>query len=154
MRTASVPLARVQSAGSGTTVIATSRRLAFFRHPVVIGAEQWHRFVDKQQHALFREMVVEHLLRSAQAVIAVSLVALLAGCAAEGKAGGDPGARPLPTGMTCQSVRSELNALDARGVPSKVEAVSAGRKVSDKDRADASRYNQLLNYYLGGRCHV
>jgi hypothetical protein len=32
--------------------------------------------------------------------------------------------------------------------------VSTGRKVSDKDRADAARYNDLLNYYLGGRCHV
>lgn len=98
-------------------------------------------------------MIVE-ILRFVQAGIAIGLVALLGGCAAEGKAGGDPGARPLPAGMTCQSVRQELNALDSRGVPAKVEAVSSGRKVSDKDRADADRYNTLLNHYLGGRCHV
>ena len=93
------------------------------------------------------------MLRLVQAGVAIGLLALLGGCAAEGKPG-DPGARPLPPGMTCQTVRQELNALDSRGVPSKVEAVSAGRKVSEKDRADAARYNTLLNYYLGGRCHV
>lgn len=79
---------------------------------------------------------------------------LMAGCAAQGAPGGDPGARPLPQGYTCQSVRAELNKLDARGVQSKVEAVNAGRKVSPQDKADADRYNQLLNFYLGGRCHV
>lgn len=97
-------------------------------------------------------MIVE-MRRAILASVAIGLIALLGGCAAEGKAG-DPGARPLPPGMTCQSVRQELNTLDSRGVPAKVEAVSSGRKVSDKDRADADRYNTLLNYYLGGRCHV
>ena len=94
------------------------------------------------------------MLQSLRAGVAIGLIALLGGCAAEGKAGGDPGARPLPPGMTCQSVRQELNGLDAKGAPAKVEAVSAGRKVSEGDKAIASRYNQLLNYYLGGRCHV
>lgn len=94
------------------------------------------------------------MLQSLRAGVAIGLIALLGGCAAEGKAGGDPGARPLPPGMTCQSVRQELNGLDAKGVPAKVEAVSAGRKVSEADKAAAARYNQLLNYYLGGRCHV
>lgn len=93
------------------------------------------------------------MLRVIYAGAAIGLIALLGGCAAEGKAG-DPGAQPLPPGMTCQTVRQELNALDSRGVPAKVEAVSQGRKVSDKDKSDAARYNQLLNYYLGGRCHV
>lgn len=93
-------------------------------------------------------------LRAVRAVAALVLIASLAGCAAEGKPGGDPGARPLPAGSTCQSLRQELNAMDARGVPSKVEAVSAGKKLPDKDKAEADRYNQVLNYYLGGRCHV
>ena len=78
----------------------------------------------------------------------------LAGCAAQGAPGGDPGARPLPPGQSCQSIRADLNKLDSRGVPAKVEAASAGRKVSAQDKADVDRYNQLLNYYLGGRCHV
>ena len=94
------------------------------------------------------------MLQALRAGVAIGLIAVLAGCAAEGKAGGDPGARPLPPGMTCQSVRQELNVLDAKGVPSKVEAITSGRKVSDSDRAVAGRYNELLNYYLGGRCHV
>ena len=92
--------------------------------------------------------------RCVGAAITLSTVALLAGCAAQSAPGGDPGARPLPSGQSCQTIRGELNKLDARGVPAKVEAVSAGRKVSDKDRADVNRYNELLNWYLGGRCHV
>lgn len=84
----------------------------------------------------------------------LALAAGLAGCAAQGAPGGDPGARPLPAGQSCQSIRGELNKLDSRGVPAKVEAVSAGRKVSAQDKADVERYNQLLNWYLGGRCHV
>lgn len=79
---------------------------------------------------------------------------LLAGCAAQSAPNGDPGARPLPPGYTCQSVRAELNKMDSQGAPAKVEAVSQGRKVSPADKATADRYNQLLNYYLGGRCHV
>lgn len=99
-------------------------------------------------------MNLKFLLRPTWFGIALGCVAFLAGCAAEGKSGGDPGARPLPPGASCQSLKAELAAIDSRGVPAKVEAVSTGKKVSDKDKADASRYNQLLNYYLGGRCHV
>jgi hypothetical protein len=99
-------------------------------------------------------MIVDDILRSLRAVTVLGLIAVVGGCAAEGAAGGDPGARPMPPGMTCDSVRQELRTLDNRGVPAKVEAVNAGRKVSPADRAAADRYNDLLNYYLGGRCHV
>lgn len=99
-------------------------------------------------------MVVERSLRSIGAIATVGLAAWLGGCAAEGKAGGDPGARPLPPGMSCDSVRQELNTLDKRGAASKVEAANSGRKLSDGDRAIADRYNTMLSYYLGGRCHV
>jgi len=99
-------------------------------------------------------MIVDNMLRSLRVAVAVGAIAVLGGCAAEGAAGGDPGARPLPPGMTCDSVRKELSALDSRGVHAKVEAVNAGRKVSESDRAIAQRYNTLLSYYLGGRCHV
>lgn len=92
--------------------------------------------------------------RGVRGLVSLAVAALLAGCAAQGAPGGDPGARPLPQGQTCQTIRGELNKLDSRGVPAKVEAVSAGRKVSAQDKADVDRYNQLLNYYLGGRCHV
>ncbi len=86
--------------------------------------------------------------------LVLATTGLLAGCAAQGAPGGDPGARPLPPGYTCQSLRAELNKMDSQGAPAKVEAVTQGRKVSPADKAVADRYNQLLNYYLGGRCHV
>ncbi len=54
-----------------------------------------------------------------QRLVSLALVGLLAGCAASAGPGGDPGARPLPPGYTCQSVRAELNKLDSQGVPSK-----------------------------------
>mgnify|MGYP006877928275 CR=1 FL=1 len=85
-------------------------------------------------------------------VIAASMVLALGGCA--GGTGGDPGAKPLPMGETCQSLRAQLDRLLSRGVQSKVEALSAGRKLSPKDKADAEAYNRLLNQYLGARCHV
>ena len=89
------------------------------------------------------------------ACLAVAAVAL-AGCegGAAGGGGGDPGARMLPAGQTCQSIRGELNKLDSRGVPARVEAASSGRKLAPAQQAEVDRYNQLLNAYLGARCHV
>jgi hypothetical protein len=85
---------------------------------------------------------------------ALALAVLAAGCAADNEPGGDPGARPMPAGYTCQSVRSELDKLDRQGAQSKVEAANRGGKVSADTKAVADRYNLLLNYYLGARCHV
>ena len=85
---------------------------------------------------------------------ALAAAAVLAGCAAQGAPYGDPGARSLPSGQSCQTIRGELNRMDSRGVPSKVEAASRGQKVSPQSQADVDRYNQLLNHYLGARCHV
>lgn len=84
----------------------------------------------------------------------VAMVGLLgAGCSSGSATGGDPGARALPPGTSCQSLRAELNKMDSQGAQSKVEAASQG-KGSPESRAVASRYNQLLNDYLGARCHV
>ena len=55
--------------------------------------------------------------------------------------------------MSCQSLRGELNKMDSQGAQSKVEAASQG-KGSPEQRAVAGRYNQLLNHYLGARCHA
>lgn len=90
----------------------------------------------------------------AKALAIMAVAGLVAGCAAQGAPSGDPGARPLPAGQSCQTIRAELNRLDGRGAPAKVEAARAGRKLSAQDKADADRYNQLLDWYLGGRCHV
>lgn len=86
------------------------------------------------------------------ALAATSLaVTFAAGCASDGNG---PTAASLPYGSSCGSIRSELRQLDNRGVPAKVEAVNAGRRVSSKDRELAQRYNTLLNQYLGARCHT
>jgi hypothetical protein len=77
----------------------------------------------------------------------------LAGCSSGGSSNGDPGARALPAGMSCQSLRADLNRMDSQGAQSKVEAASQG-KGSPEAKAVADRYNTLLNHYLGARCHV
>lgn len=76
----------------------------------------------------------------------------LAGCAST--SGGDPGAMAMPAGATCQSTRAELNKLDARGIQGKFDAQQRGQRLSPAAQADVDRYNQLLNQYLGARCHV
>lgn len=89
-------------------------------------------------------------MRAKLAMIAVLGLAL-AGC--ESSSGGDPGAMALPAGKTCQTIRADLNRMDGQGAQSKVEAARSGR-ASAETKAFADRYNQLLNEYLGARCHV
>ena len=79
----------------------------------------------------------------------------LAGCAsANSTNGGDPGPTAQSGGETCQSIRTNLTRLDTQGVPALVERQTAGKKLSDKQKAQADLYNRLLNQYLGARCHV
>lgn len=99
-------------------------------------------------------MIESAMRRGIGAVMAVAMLGFgLGGCSSGGATGGDPGAQALPAGMTCQSIRADLNKMDSQGAQSKVEAASQG-KGSPEAKAVAARYNQLLNYYLGGRCHV
>ena len=93
------------------------------------------------------------MIRSLSILAALTGAMLLAGCESGGSKGGDPGARPLPAGQTCQSVRSELDRMDAQGAQSKVERASRGN-ADAATKAVAERYNSLLNQYLGARCHV
>lgn len=85
-------------------------------------------------------------------VAAVGLA--LSGCAGGGSKNGDPGAKALPAGQTCQSIKADLDRMVSQGVQGSVEAQAAGRKLSPNQKADADRYNSLLAYYLGARCHV
>jgi hypothetical protein len=85
--------------------------------------------------------------------IVLGLLVVLGGCAG-GTSGDTQRAQALPAGQTCQSVRAELDKLDAKGTRSKVEAASQGQKLSSQARVDVDRYNDLLNAYLGARCHV
>lgn len=84
----------------------------------------------------------------------VVMTAALQGCGGANGGGGDPGARPLPLGESCNSIRGELNSLDAKGVPALIEKASSGKSLSAPQKALADRYNSLLNQYLGARCHV
>lgn len=86
-------------------------------------------------------------------VSAIVVASILQGCGAA-SGGGDPGARALPIGQSCQSIRGELNKLDSRGVPAQVEKASNGGKLSASQRTDVDNYNRLLSQYLGSRCHV
>ncbi|HEU0061812.1 MAG TPA: hypothetical protein VFR19_18155 [Hyphomicrobiaceae bacterium] len=90
------------------------------------------------------------------ALMVAGTLAILTGCAEDGGGsyGGDPGARPLAAGQTCGTIRQELNRLDSRGTQAKVEAATQGKKLPPAAQADVDRYNDLLNQYLGARCHV
>ena len=89
-------------------------------------------------------------------VVAAVGLAMLAGCAegGGGAGGGDPGAIPLAAGQSCGSIRQELDKLDRKGTQGKVEAATSGKKLAPAAQAEVDRYNQLLNQYLGARCHV
>ncbi len=84
---------------------------------------------------------------------AVATAALAAGCASGGNQQG-PARKALAAGETCGSIKQQLNRLDAKGVPSVIQAQAAGRKVSASQKADADLYNRLLNDYLGAQCHA
>ncbi len=94
------------------------------------------------------------MARKISARLAVGLMlAALAGCA-DTDTGGDPGAIPLASGQSCGTIRQELDTLDRRGAQSKVEAATSGKRLAPAAQAEVDRYNQLLNQYLGARCHV
>ncbi len=93
-------------------------------------------------------------MRGCLAVISVTVLSMLMQGCGGATGGGDPGARALPAGESCQSIRGELDHLDSKGVPAQVERASNGGKLSAPQRADVDKYNDLLNQYLGARCHV
>ena len=94
--------------------------------------------------------------RAYSGAIAVTLAVLLVGCAGNTGTGtgGDPGPQSLSGGETCQGIRANLNRMDREGVPSLVEQQNSGKKLAAPQKAKADLYNQLLDKYLGARCHV
>lgn len=93
--------------------------------------------------------------RSAGVVVIAALTGMLAaGCGGGPQAGGDPGARALPSGQSCQSLRSDMDRMLSRGIQPKVEAAQAGRKLPPQQQAEVDQYNRLLAQYLGARCHL
>ena len=83
---------------------------------------------------------------------AAGTAVMLAGCASNQSGG--PQRKSLPSGETCGSIKQQLSRLDAKGVPSVIQAQAAGRQISPSQKADADLYNRLLNDYLGAQCHV
>ena len=100
--------------------------------------------------------VARGMLAAIKGLLLAGALAALSGCAEDGSGGygGDPGARPLAAGQTCGTIRQELNRLDSKGTQAKVEAATQGKKLPPAAQADVDRYNDLLNQYLGARCHV
>ena len=77
------------------------------------------------------------------------IAAMLAACSGtEGPQG--PG--PMLADNACAQLRGDLNAMDSRGVPGLVELRNAGKKLAPAQDAEATRYNQVLDQYLGGQC--
>ncbi|MEZ5925119.1 MAG: hypothetical protein R3D57_12130 [Hyphomicrobiaceae bacterium] len=70
------------------------------------------------------------------------------GGSAQGPAAGFNG------GGDCKATKAEMNKLVAQGVENDINAQASGRSLSSQARARVDRYNELLDSYLGGRCHV
>lgn len=85
-------------------------------------------------------------------VVAVALASMVAGCASD-NAGDGKQAAAMGNG-SCQETRREIDKLDRRGVPSRIEAANQGKKLSSAQQAEVDQYNRLLQQYLGGRCHL
>lgn len=85
--------------------------------------------------------------------VAVIATLLLSACAGENQQAGSVTAS-LPDGKSCQQLRGEIDRLDSRGVPAKIEQANAGKKLSAANQADVEQYNKLLQQYLGARCHL
>ena len=84
-------------------------------------------------------MHVRGLIKVMACTATLALAGLaVAGCA-NSNAGGDPGARPLAPGQTCQGLKGELDRMVNKGTA---------------QGSESGRYNQLLGQYLGARCHV
>lgn len=85
-------------------------------------------------------------------IAAVALPTMLAACAGDGQSGNQQAM--AADAKSCAQVRGEIDRLDARGVPSRIEAANQGKKLSATQRAEVDQYNRLLQQYLGGRCHL
>lgn len=105
-----------------------------------------------KRHSAGSETIVPSVRAQRAAIVAV-LGLVLGGCSSSGKSR-DPGPRALGAGQTCDGVRRHLTQLDNRGVRSLVERHQRGDKLTAYQRSEVNRYNELLDQYLGARCHV
>ena len=78
------------------------------------------------------------------------VAAVLAACS--GTEGPQQGPGPMLADNACAQLRGDLNAMDKRGVPGLVDSRNSGKKLAPAQDAEATRYNQVLDQYLGGQC--
>ncbi len=84
-----------------------------------------------------------------------SMAVLLAGCAGNTERGGRrPWPAALSGGETCQSIRTNLNRSTSRVCLRWSSSRTPARSCGAPQKAKADLYNQLLDKYLGARCHV
>ena len=86
--------------------------------------------------------------RGREFLLAAAAALFIAGCATTGSDG------PTVDRATCAAKKAQLSKLNSEGVPALVEAQSRGKKLPPAQKAKADTYNELLNDYLGARCHV
>lgn len=89
-------------------------------------------------------------LKLGQVSLVLSVALVVAACGATGPNG--PGPSAAPSG--CKALQKDLKKYERMGVAGWAEAKNAGRRLSKKQAAGLRTYNELLNKYLGGKCHL
>lgn len=90
------------------------------------------------------------MLNGFKCVCAVCTLLAIAGCGGPGPNGS--GQAPTPSG--CAALQKDLKVYQNKGVAGWAAAKSAGKKLSKSQEDGLRRYNELLNKYLGGKCHL
>lgn len=93
---------------------------------------------------------VSCVLKCTKVGFVLSVVFVVAGCG--GPAPGGPAPSATPDG--CKAIQKELKRFENKGVAGWAEAKNAGKKLSKSKEAGLRTYNELLNKYLGGKCHL
>lgn len=91
--------------------------------------------------------IASNRLKAAAGLLAAALLAACSGTEQQGGPGG-----PMLADGTCAQLRADLNSMDKRGVPGMIDARNNGKKYGPQQDAEISRYNQVLDQYLGGQC--
>jgi hypothetical protein len=109
-------------------------------------------FLPPAREKIYMEATVLRIAKHALMLIGVAaLTVSLAGCASQSSGRVPVG---FASGGDCQSVRGELRKLDGMGVPSQIQARTAGQRMSSDVNARIDRYNYLLEEYLGNNCQL
>ncbi len=95
-------------------------------------------------------MSKSRVMKTIKISLALSAVTGIAACGGPAPGGPAPGANP----SGCKALRKELQRYERKGIAGWAEAKNAGKKLSKSRESDLRIYNELLNKYLGGKCHL